>query len=147
MAFALIIKADSSPIEAIFARLNQFEADKFKMFDEIGVELAERVRMRFFNGVGVDGNPWKQSWRAKAQNGQTGRDTGALMNSLNYQVLANGVVILPDGTVGYYDENGNFVEGVNPNAGESYYNADSDGKIQLIEEMLIKAIKRIIPKI
>lgn len=25
---------------------------------------------------------------------------------------------------------------------ESYYNADSDGKIQLIEEMLIKAIKR-----
>ena len=26
---------------------------------------------------------------------------------------------------------------------ESYYNADSDGKIQLIEEMLIKAIKKV----
>ena len=26
---------------------------------------------------------------------------------------------------------------------ESYYNADSDGKIQLIKEMLIKAIKKV----
>ncbi len=96
MAFALIIKADSSPIEAIFARLNQFEADKFKMFDEIGVELAERVRMRFFNGVGVDGNPWKTSWRARMQNGQTLRDTGRLMNSYTHNVLLNGVEVGTD---------------------------------------------------
>lgn len=93
MAFALNIQADSSPIEAIFARLNQFEADKFKLFDEIGVELAERVRMRFFNGVDVDGNPWKTSWRARMQNGQTLRDTGRLMNSYTHNVLLSGVEV------------------------------------------------------
>ena len=93
MAFAITIKADSSPIEAIFARLNQFDADKSKLFDEIGSGLVFSVQDRFFTGHDVDGNPWKMSWRAKLQGGQTLRDTGRLMNSYTHNVLANGVEV------------------------------------------------------
>ena len=93
MAFAITIKADSSPIEAIFARLNQFDADKSKLFDEIGSGLVFSVQDRFFNGRDVDGNPWKMSWRAIQQGGQTLRDTGRLMNSYTHNVLSNGVEV------------------------------------------------------
>lgn len=93
MAFAITIKADSSPIEAIFARLNQFNADKSKLFDEIGAGLVFSVQDRFFTGRDVDGNPWKMSWRAKLQGGQTLRDTGRLMNSYTHNVLSNGVEV------------------------------------------------------
>lgn len=48
MAFAITIKADSSPIEAILTRLNQFDADKSKLFDEIGAGLVSSVQDRFF---------------------------------------------------------------------------------------------------
>lgn len=93
MAFALTIKADSSPIEAIFKRLNQFNADKFQLYDEIGAELSHRVQVRFLDSVDVDGNPWKISWRAKLQGGQTLRDTGRLMNSYTHNVLSSGVEV------------------------------------------------------
>ena len=42
MAFAITIQSDSSPIEAVFAHLNQFEADKSKLFDEIAQKYQER---------------------------------------------------------------------------------------------------------
>lgn len=93
MAFALTIKADSSPIEAIFKRLNQFNADKFQLYDEIGAELSHRVQVRFLNGVDVDGNPWRVSWRAKLQGGQTMRDTNRLMSSYTHNVLSNGTEV------------------------------------------------------
>lgn len=93
MAFAITIKADSSPIEAILTRLNQFDADKSKLFDEIGSGLVFSVQDRFFNGRDVDGNPWKMSWRARLQGGQTLRDTGRLMNSYTHNVLSNGVEV------------------------------------------------------
>ncbi|UNT60700.1 phage virion morphogenesis protein [Acinetobacter towneri] len=93
MAFAITIKADSSPIEAILTRLNQFDADKSKLFDEIGSGLVFSVQDRFFTGRDVDGNPWKMSWRARLQGGQTLRDTGRLMNSYTHNVLSNGVEV------------------------------------------------------
>ena len=93
MAFAITLKADSSPIEAILTRLNQFDADKSKLFDEIGAGLVSSVQDRFFTGRDVDGNPWKMSWRARLQGGQTLRDTGRLMNSYTHNVLANGVEV------------------------------------------------------
>ncbi|WP_180158902.1 phage virion morphogenesis protein [Acinetobacter sp. YH01026] len=93
MAFAITIKADSSPIEAILTRLNQFDADKSKLFDEIGSGLVFSVQDRFFNGRDVDGNPWKMSWRALQQGGQTLRDTWRLMNSYTHNVLSNGVEV------------------------------------------------------
>lgn len=93
MAFAITIKADSSPIEAILTRLNQFESDKSKLFDEIGSGLVSSVQDRFFTGHDVDGNPWQMSWRAMVQGGQTLRDTGRLMNSYTHNVLSNGVEV------------------------------------------------------
>lgn len=93
MAFAITIQSDSSPIEAIFKHLNQFEADKSKLFDEIGQGVVSSIDERFLDGRDVDGNPWKTSWRAMVQGGQTLRDTGRLMNSYTHNVLSNGVEV------------------------------------------------------
>lgn len=99
MAFAITIKADSSPIEAILTRLNQFDADKSKLFDEIGSGFVSSVQHRFLTGTDLDGNPWKISWRASMQGrdgvgvGETLRDTGRLMNSYTHNVLSNGVEV------------------------------------------------------
>jgi len=91
MAFAITIQADSSPIEAIFARLNQFDADKSKMFNDIGDDMLHATRERFRHQRDVDGNPWKVSWRARLQGGETGRDRANLLNGMSYNVLNNGV--------------------------------------------------------
>lgn len=91
MAFAITIRADSSPIEAILARLNQFDADKSKMFNDIGDAMLYATRKRFQYQCDVDGNPWKVSWRARLQGGETGRDRGDLLNGMSYNVLNNGV--------------------------------------------------------
>lgn len=91
MAFAITIKADSSPIEAILTRLNQFDADKSKMFNDIGDDMLHATRQRFKDQRDVDGNPWKMSWRARLQGGETGRDDGHLLNGMSYNVLSNGV--------------------------------------------------------
>lgn len=95
MAFSISIKADdNSPIMAVLSRFA--DLDKNAMFDEIGQELVISTQFRFANQHDVEGNPWKQSWRAKLQNGQTLRDTGRLMNSLTHNVMANGVEVGTD---------------------------------------------------
>jgi len=96
MAFAIIIQADSSPIEAILNQLGNFESLKNQLFDEIGAGLVDSVQHRFLTGTDVDGNPWKISWRARMQGGETLRDTGRLMNSYTHNVLSNGVEVGTD---------------------------------------------------
>ncbi|MCU4322204.1 phage virion morphogenesis protein [Acinetobacter schindleri] len=96
MAFAITIQADSSPIEAIFNQLGNFESLKNQLFDEIGVGLVDSVQHRFLTGTDVDGNPWKISWRARMQGGETLRDTGRLMNSYTHNVLSSGVEVGTD---------------------------------------------------
>lgn len=96
MAFSISIKAKSSPIEAILKHVSNFETVKAQMFDEIGAELVGSLQMRFVHGVDVDGNPWKVSWRARMQGGETLRDTGRLMNSYTYNVLGSGVEVGTD---------------------------------------------------
>ena len=81
MAFAITIRADSSPIEAVLKQLGNFDSLKSQLFDEIGAGLVNSIQHRFLTGTGVDGNPWKISWRARMQGGETLRDTGRLMNS------------------------------------------------------------------
>ncbi|CEI50793.1 Phage virion morphogenesis (putative tail completion) protein [Acinetobacter bereziniae] len=93
MAIAITITAESSPLEAIFKSLGAYEREESKLFNELGSELLDQVQLRFTEGVGVDGNPWVQSWRAKMQGGQTLRDKGILMNSYTYNVLPNGVEV------------------------------------------------------
>lgn len=80
---------DDSPITALLHRLAQF--DQSKLYDQMGAGLVESTRNRFLTGTDVDGNPWKVSWRAQLQNGQTGRDKGHLVNGMTHNVLSNGV--------------------------------------------------------
>lgn len=96
MAFAITIQADSSPIEAVLNQLGDFDSLKSQLFDEIGAGLESSVHNRFLTGTGVDGNPWKISWRAKLQGGETLRDTGRLMNSYTHNVLSSGVEVGTD---------------------------------------------------
>lgn len=96
MAFAITIQADSSPIEVILNQLGNFESLKNQLFDEIGAGLVDSVQHRFLTGTDVDGNPWKISWRARMQGGETLRDTGRLMNSYTHNVLSNGVEVGTD---------------------------------------------------
>ncbi|WP_312309976.1 phage virion morphogenesis protein [Acinetobacter variabilis] len=96
MAFAIIIQADSSPIEAVLKQLGNFDSLKDQLFDEIGAGLVDSVQHRFLTGTDVDGNPWKISWRARLQGGETLRDTNRLMNSYTHNVLLNGVEVGTD---------------------------------------------------
>ncbi len=96
MAFAITIQADSSPIEAVLKQLGNFESLKNQLFDEIGAGLVDSVQHRFLTGTDVDGNPWKVSWRARMQGGETLRDTGRLMNSYTHNVLSSGVEVGTD---------------------------------------------------
>lgn len=96
MAFAIIIQADSSPIEAVLKQLGNFDSLKNQLFDEIGAGLVNSIQHRFLTGTGVDGNPWKISWRARMQGGETLRDTGRLMNSYTHNVLSSGVEVGTD---------------------------------------------------
>ena len=96
MAFAITIQADSSPIEAVLNQLGDFDSLKSQLFDEIGAGLVNSIQHRFLTGTGVDGNPWKISWRAKLQGGETLRDTGRLINSYTHNVLSSGVEVGTD---------------------------------------------------
>ncbi|WP_180052609.1 MULTISPECIES: phage virion morphogenesis protein [unclassified Acinetobacter] len=96
MAFAITIQADSSPIEAVLNQLGNFDSLKDRLFDEIGAGLVDSVQHRFLTGTDVDGNPWKISWRARMQGGETLRDTGRLMNSYTHNVLSSGVEVGTD---------------------------------------------------
>ncbi|KKW81542.1 virion morphogenesis protein [Acinetobacter sp. AG1] len=90
MPVAISVTADGeSPIIALLEHLIGY--DKKAMFDEIGAYGVSSSEHRFINQSDVDGNPWKQSWRAKLQGGETGRDTGQLLSGLHHNVLANGV--------------------------------------------------------
>ena len=96
MAFAITIQADSSPIEAVLKQLGNFDSLKNQLFDEIGAGLVNSIQHQFLTGTGVDGNPWKISWRARMQGGETLRDTGRLMNSYTHNVLSSGVEVGTD---------------------------------------------------
>ncbi|NOJ67229.1 phage virion morphogenesis protein [Acinetobacter indicus] len=96
MAFAITIQADSSPIEAVLKQLGNFDSLKNQLFDEVGAGLVNSIQHRFLTGTGVDGNPWKISWRARMQGGETLRDTGRLMNSYTHNVLSSGVEVGTD---------------------------------------------------
>ncbi|WP_180072632.1 phage virion morphogenesis protein [Acinetobacter sp. YH12200] len=96
MAFAITIQADSSPIEAVLKQLGSFDSLKAQLFDEIGAGLVNSVQNRFLTGTDVDGIPWKISWRARMQGGETLRDTGRLMNSYTHNVLSSGVEVGTD---------------------------------------------------
>ena len=76
-----------SAVTSALARLALDRDDKFALLDQIGITLSENARLRFGDQVSPDGAPWKPSFRAIAQGGETLRDTGVLMNSITHQIL------------------------------------------------------------
>ena len=93
MAFAITIDSNSSVVEAVMSQLLNIDTEKAQLYEDIGLALTTSVQERFIGGFDVDGNPWKMSWRARMQSGETLRDTGRLMNSYTYNVLSNGVEV------------------------------------------------------
>lgn len=90
MPIAISLQADGeSAIIKVFEHLLGY--DQKAMFDEIGAYGVSSSEQRFLEQSDVNGNPWKQSWRARLQGGETGRDTGQLLSSLHHNVLSNGV--------------------------------------------------------
>ena len=80
--------SQESPVSQFLKELANL--DTHKMFDEIGAAMVSSTQLRFVGQHDVDGNPWKASWRAQMQGGQTLRDTGRLMNGLTHNVLGSG---------------------------------------------------------
>ena len=93
MAFAITIGSNSSAIDEVMRNLLNIDAERGELYEDIGLALTTSVQERFIGGLDVDGNPWKISWRARMQGGQTMRDTGRLMNSYTYNVLSSGVEV------------------------------------------------------
>jgi phage gpG-like protein len=78
-------------VSAALGRLALDSSDKAQLFNEIGINLVENVRLRFSDQIAPDGTAWQPSLRALKQGGDTLRDTGALLASLTHEVLADGV--------------------------------------------------------
>ena len=78
------------------AKVEQKSKDNTKLYSELGDILLDGVHDRFRRGVAPDGRPWQKSWRAIAQNGQTLRDTGRLLNSIVTITKKNNVLVGAD---------------------------------------------------
>ena len=78
------------------AKVEQKSKDNTKLYSELGDILLDGVHDRFKRGVAPDGRPWQKSWRAIAQNGQTLRDTGRLLNSIITITKKNNVIVGTD---------------------------------------------------
>ena len=78
------------------AKVEQKSKDNTELYSELGDILLDGVHDRFRRGVAPDGRPWQKSWRAIAQNGQTLRDTGRLLNSIVTITKKNNVLVGTD---------------------------------------------------
>lgn len=81
------IPQDSAVIAAL-SKLALDKDDKSALMDEIGITLSENARLRFVDQVTPSGEPWKPSYRAQVQGGETLRDTGVLMASITHQLIS-----------------------------------------------------------
>lgn len=75
------------------ARVVKETSDLKPLFDDLGDILLDGIHDRFDRGVAPNGKPWQKSWRAIAQGGKTGRDTGRLLNSFFAKTSNGGVQI------------------------------------------------------
>ena len=67
--------------------------DPSELWQDISDILEFNVQQRISTGIGTDDKPWKKSWRAKVQGGQTLRDTGRLHNSIIAKVQGNTISV------------------------------------------------------
>ena len=68
-------------------------SDPSELWHDISDLLVSNTQSRIQTGIGTDDKPWKKSWRAKVQGGQTLRDTGRLHNSIVAQVVGNRIIV------------------------------------------------------
>ena len=78
------------------AKVEQKSKDNTELYSELGDILLDGVHDRFRRGIAPDDRPWKKSWRAIAQGGQTLRDTGRLLNSIVAITKKNNVFVGTD---------------------------------------------------
>ena len=83
-------------IQDWLAKVEQKSKDNTELYSALGDILLDGVHDRFKRGVAPDGRPWQKSWRAIAQNGQTLRDTGRLLNSIITITKKNNVIVGTD---------------------------------------------------
>lgn len=67
--------------------------DPTKLWHDISDLIIGNTQERIRTGIGTDDKPWKKSWRAHVQGGQTLRDTGRLYNSVFAKVQGNRITI------------------------------------------------------
>ena len=87
------IQVTDGKVLAALAALALEQDDKSALLGQIGANEAENTRLRFSDQHGPDGQAWVPSIRAKAQGGETLRDTGRLMGSITYAVNGDSVEI------------------------------------------------------
>ena len=93
MNLGLRVTITDTGVLAALSALAMDPSNKATLLDELGVDLVENNRLRFVDQEDPAGNPWVPSQRAIKQNGQTLRDTGALMGSLTHRVGADYVEV------------------------------------------------------
>lgn len=89
-----MLNLNITPTGATIRRLTALRfsgAQKAKASRLIGAEMVYRTEERFTTQSAPDGSPWLPSLRAIEQSGETLRDTGRLLASLNWQAVPKGV--------------------------------------------------------
>lgn len=106
------IEIESAEATAAFNRLLQFARDPREGLDAIGRVLKAKVQLGFHTGTDPYGRPWAP---LKSRSGQPLRDKGHLMNSYDYQVEGNSVVL---GTNLMYAPTHQFGATIKPKGGD-----------------------------
>jgi phage virion morphogenesis protein len=77
------IKIRDADVKAGFDRLNERLKNMSPILEDVWIEMFADVPQHFLRQEGPRNRPWKPSKRAIAQSGQTLRDNGDLLNSIN----------------------------------------------------------------
>jgi phage gpG-like protein len=87
---APLIVIDDTEVNAAFRRLHDLGSDPREALDAVGRVVKSKAQLGFHNGTDPYGRPWAP---LKSRAGQPLRDKGHLMNSFDYRVEGNSVVI------------------------------------------------------
>lgn len=91
MEFISIEADDATPVISIINDLIFTNDKKTQFLNFVGQSAVEHTLDRAEQEIAPDGTPWDKSIRASAQGGQTGRDTGRMLNSLTHLVSGDSV--------------------------------------------------------
>lgn len=78
------------PNPDLFNALMLDAAQKRALLNALGNDMLDNTRQRFADERAPNGTPWQKSYRARAQSGQTLKDSARLYNSLTYVIALSG---------------------------------------------------------